>query len=56
MRIENRIAEKFGITANQAMQVIQWINENIGLDWSEASYAQIFSACRTASKNMVVQA
>jgi hypothetical protein len=52
MRIENKIAEKFNISIEEANSLINYIDCYIGIDWSESSYSKIFKACKEAMKEM----
>lgn len=44
-----KIAERYGVTLQQAQALRQYVDEQVGIDWSEASYAEIDSAIHKAS-------
>ena len=52
MNIVQKIAEKFEISQEQAIEVINYVDFFIGIDWSESSYRTIFKACKEAMSDM----
>lgn len=44
-----RIAERYGVTLQQAQALREYVDEQVDIDWSEASWAQIDDAMHRAS-------
>lgn len=52
MRIIKQIAAKLQITEQDAFHIYQRINDFGLIDWSEASFAEIYAAARDAASEL----
>jgi hypothetical protein len=53
--VQTKIAQMYHVSEEQAQRVIDYIDENLGLDWSEASWRKIAMTARDAIEMMGVK-